>query len=682
MKPIEERVSELENKVQELEYVIRNARLNKYPQQIQRNEEIKHNQVAYQQKIEKTERKPREALVGKYIIGALAPLLLFIGAVSLIGLIWNNLTPEIKLLLISSSGIILTVLGFWLMRKKNNPITAIILGTGAGLLFISILSANMSFNLISNNVTIILASIWAIFFILSSKYTNLFFTTIIAYIGSYISLILGLYLIKGDVDLFVMTMFTTIISFVMIINTIRNKKETEIIINTILISLSYSTILFRCYIDGFSGKETLLVNFITPTIVIIILYILMNVFFRLLDKKTTLFQLIFGLFMTITTAFYIAYVNLNYIDIKALNTLLIFFAINLIQMILNYILLEKSIKHITIYYSIILIINSILINIKLLNNPTGIFIVALLLLVCEKIFKQKNHFRLIGIIILLDSLLLTTNYSNEPIFIIFGILQITLIFYLLFKYKYLNGFKNMDLLKIIGIIVLTLNSFSIIRNIEYIINDNPYMSENIGFLISVISFTVLIKLGYFNKWIEGFNLFNIQNKINIDSKLKTFFYIFSTALYVLGLQQMYDSNIWYQQLISLIGVLIIVLIQSYSLILNKNIKNEILTGVWIGIKYLILSWTIISSFFYLDINSVMYSIIGLVVAIACISFGFKFKVKSLRFYGLVLTIIMVIKFIIVDLSQENSIIRVFALIFGGLICFGISLIYNKLNNKI
>ena len=113
----------------------------------------------------------------------------------------------------------------------------------------------------------------------------------------------------------------------MIINTIRNKKETEIIINTILVSLSFSTILFRCYIDGFTGRETLLANFITPTIVIIILYILMNVFFRLLDKKTTLFQLIFGLFMTITTAFYIAYVNLNYIDIKALNTLLIFFAI-------------------------------------------------------------------------------------------------------------------------------------------------------------------------------------------------------------------------------------------------------------------------------------------------------------------------------------------------------------------
>ncbi|MBC7959974.1 MAG: hypothetical protein H7X94_08915, partial [Vallitaleaceae bacterium] len=55
---------------------------------------------------------------------------------------------------------------------------------------------------------------------------------------------------------------------------------------------------------------------------------------------------------------------------------------------------------------------------------------------------------------------------------------------------------------------------------------------------------------------------------------------------------------------------------------------------------------------------------------------------SLRLYGLILTIIMVVKFILVDLSQENSITRVLALMFGGLICFGISVMYNKLNKII
>ncbi|MDD5935188.1 MAG: hypothetical protein PUC65_06475 [Clostridiales bacterium] len=44
--------------------------------------------------------------------------------------------------------------------------------------------------------------------------------------------------------------------------------------------------------------------------------------------------------------------------------------------------------------------------------------------------------------------------------------------------------------------------------------------------------------------------------------------------------------------------------------------------------------------------------------------------------GLVLTIIMVAKFILIELNEENSITRVLALAVGVLICFGISVIYN------
>ncbi|MGF7145619.1 putative membrane protein [Anaerotaenia torta] len=61
--------------------------------------------------------------------------------------------------------------------------------------------------------------------------------------------------------------------------------------------------------------------------------------------------------------------------------------------------------------------------------------------------------------------------------------------------------------------------------------------------------------------------------------------------------------------------------------------------------------------------------------------GFKLRNKGIRLCGLILTIIMVARFIVVDLNQENSITRVLALIAGGGLCFLISFIYNKLSEN-
>ncbi len=53
-------------------------------------------------------------------------------------------------------------------------------------------------------------------------------------------------------------------------------------------------------------------------------------------------------------------------------------------------------------------------------------------------------------------------------------------------------------------------------------------------------------------------------------------------------------------------------------------------------------------------------------------------------YGLVLSIISVIKLIIIDISYDNLALRAASFLVCGLLCFAISYIYNKLdkNNKV
>ncbi len=703
MKSSEERITELEQRVAHLENIIKKSEIEKSKRvksEIERtilvqNGAIKKRSVELirnqQQEEEKkqtgeqgAESKDKEALVGKYLIGALAAILIFIGAISFISLVWNRMTPEIKLSIITLAGITLTVIGFLLIRTKKNPITSIIIGTGAGLLFIAILSANLAFHMIGNNMSIFLAGIWAVFFIISSRYTNLFFTTVIAYTGSYIALILGLVLMQGDMELLVLILFASSISAVMIYITLKSSKA-ELITSVVLSIVSYATILIRCYLDGFLLSEQLLSSYVAQTAVIIIVYLLMNMFYKMINNTDALpVYLGVSVFTTILIMLYICHLSGNYLKLNAISCYMLFFTANLLQFILNNVFYKRIEKWLTRYYAVVLAATLLLINIKLYEVPTGIILIGLLLAVSGKVFKRETQSFLIGLIILLDSLFLICNYSDNIICSVYGMLQLGLMVYVLWESNSLKKYEKINILKTIGIVVIIINSFGIPSNIINCM-DIPYISKYVdnavGYFIAVIAVIVLLKTGYFKNWkSEQFKFFGINDALENDKAMQVLIYLISTVLYFYGLQGIAFADKVFLQLIFMLAAIAIALIQS-RIILSGNGLNKTFTGIWIVIKYLILTWTILWAFLDLSIVSVAYSIVGLIVAIGSISAGFKLRNKSIRQYGLVLTIIMVAKFIVVDLNQENSITRVLALIAGGSLCFLISFIYNKLSQN-
>lgn len=632
--------------------------------------------------------KDKEALVGKYIIGVLAAVLIFVGAISFISLVWNRMTPEIKLFIISLAGIGLSVLGFRLVRTKKNPITSIILGTGAGLLFIAILSANLVFHKIGNHTSLLLAGIWAVMFIISSRYTNLFLTTIIAYIGSYLTLILGLVLMQGDTELWLLILFTLCISVVMIYTTFK-KNKVESVTSIILSLISFFTILIRCYMDGLFVSEQLLSSYTGQIVAILMIYLLMNMFYKSNNNNNSSINMAFislgiGTITTIWTALFISYLNDRYLNLKIITCCLLFFIVHLIQFILNHIFYKRIEIWLTRYYAIVLVFASIFINVELYQVPTGVILIGVLLIASQKILKGENQPLLIGLIILLDSLFFLSNNSDHLICSVYGILQLGLMGYVLWERVDLKKYAQINALKTISIVVIIINSFRIPSNIINFMNI-PYFSEYVdnavGYCIAVIAILALLKVGYFKNWeSEQFHFFGINDKLEDDKNMQGLLYLFSTGLYFYGLQGIASVDKIFLQLIFTLATIGVALLQS-KIILSNNSENRPFIGIWIVIKYLMLTWTILGAFSELSIISAAYSIVGLLVAIGCIVAGFKLRNKSIRLYGLVLTIIMVAKFILVDLNQENSITKVLALIAGGCLCFLISLIYNKLSEN-
>ena len=125
-----------------------------------------------------------------------------------------------------------------------------------------------------------------------------------------------------------------------------------------------------------------------------------------------------------------------------------------------------------------------------------------------------------------------------------------------------------------------------------------------------------------------------------------------------------------------------IIISIYMFTLNsKNLleKQNMLYGLWVGFKFLLLMIAILNA---LNTINFMLSICCFVFACGSVFIGFMKNYKSLRIFGLILSFISTIKLILFDFNYESSIEQAFSFFICGIICFIISLIYNKLNKNL
>ena len=72
----------------------------------------------------------------------------------------------------------------------------------------------------------------------------------------------------------------------------------------------------------------------------------------------------------------------------------------------------------------------------------------------------------------------------------------------------------------------------------------------------------------------------------------------------------------------------------------------------------------------------------MLIALACIIYGFIARAKGMRMYGLAVIVICTIKLVTVDITAADSLARVMSFIIGGIVCFVISGIYSAMEKKI
>lgn len=85
-----------------------------------------------------------------------------------------------------------------------------------------------------------------------------------------------------------------------------------------------------------------------------------------------------------------------------------------------------------------------------------------------------------------------------------------------------------------------------------------------------------------------------------------------------------------------------------------------------------------------NVNTILLlpRVITMLVALAFVIFGFKRNIKALRIYGLILALVMIMGIVLIDVPSNDLLIKSGALFVGAVVCFAISIGYNIMDKRL
>lgn len=635
--------------------------------------------------VEKKHRRARysESLVGKYFIGALASLLIFIGAASFLAIIWNDISDPMKVGIIFSAGLLLAGAGFFMFKKTaagdpSSTIADIVFSTGSGLIYIAILSSSILFNLFSGLVSLALCLIWSIVLMYLYRYTNRFLCMIIAYMGGYISFWVATPVLREGSNSLILFFFILFLSIAMIYMTYRGNKAK---FSMVLLAVSF---LLGSYImvNDIRTLQSDILNMIS----LLLLFMLKNAIYYVYNTRVSYKgYLLAGVFFALVFAFMRFPQSFVY-DAK----LYLFLAFEIFQFFLNaawYKNISSSLNHL---YSAILYLPLMEFMTDKFDVASGAPVIILLVILARKFWDLKYHNLFVMLFFSADCLRFFS-YESRLMWI-FALVNLILLWYIIQEE---TGYTK-RLMKYFMLLMFLFNSYFISEgillnfpNLSYLQKDEYSMT--ITHVSAAIFILIAYKTNFMKREVEADSVIPMSgrfgNILNTSSYEEYYYsdyigvYIYLVLLYFTGLFFLSVVSSMPLKFVLSLSTLIVMMVQ-LNISLKKFETLEGMAGIWMPLKFLFFVWAVIRSFSDLSVDSLIYSVSGLLIAVISIYVGFKMAIASIRQFGLAITILMVAKFIFVDLHGENSITRVLAFVLGGILCFIISVIYNRLSKEI
>ncbi len=608
-------------------------------------------------------RQDYEKIFGRSFMGIFASVLIFISLIIFATLMLPHLTDAMKLagLYLLSFGLLTA--GFFLSGKNpaNKFYTAVI-GWGAGSLYLSLLLSDLYFKVFGDLVLYALILVWAVFVRYLSKLKSLVFY-IIGQLGILIATILGTVLCvhDGDAEKFlVLTVFYFISAFVFsnaapfpplrqnaaripegaaATKTVFGNNLCGHIFRLLNVFILTTAFLFP---ESFSGPGKAAPEMITIALLLLFLLMEFVLFYREEYECGMAFQI-----LTITA---------SCLFLCLLNRLTEW---------------PQDVFPALVYSLAVILLFYVTFKNAAYRIVSEIFAFLLIWLVCYGSgFLSRHLYMYLTVIpfLLYGGLKKEKTYLYAGIAFVFGFLPLTdgpehLIMVLL-SYGLFCCFasKTDDLpFKLAGYLVLTLAAAMTVSNCCYTFFRQHDISR--GFLkADRITFFVIAGL---HLALSVFQYLGRQKPVEIMT------YAVNGLLMLLGCILLY-GRVW-QIPVILVTVLL------FTVNSRKILQKDVRAGYYVAFKYTLLMVCILGSY---EAASYLVSISLLLFAILSIVFGFYKDAVTFRLYGLVLSIVSVIKLIMFDIRYDSTLENAVSFFVCGLLCFVISFLYNRIDHRL
>ena len=592
--------------------------------------------------------KDLEQMVGKSLMGIFASILIFIGLIFGATLVVPYLNDAVKMCLMYVVSFAFLGAGLYLTHKDdNNKFYLALTGCGVGAVYISLIVSNVYFKVFGDILLYVLIAIWAIGVCVLSKYKNEIFQ-IIGLCGITIAMIFGCNLCIDNND---ESKFLALVIFYIIASTVFyiahfSKEFKKNIVNNVfnLVVVFYLYVSCVDITGGNMGLVKLLVLIIMLTHIGVALYC------KIGDAKYS-----FGIYITL--------------------------AMILLALQLHTVIHTEAVFSCVAWLFCAIVIA--IIEVKSCENDIGpsiangaLTVIALYVLGAEPLLLHHG-----AVIMVILPLILLGYFRNKEIYKYISLIM---------SFIYIFGFDIEVLERLIfGVIILgTIYVFMFIKKDQYnmVFKYLCYILAMV-FLLYVPAFTVKEYIGIegLNNMISlllttGFNIFIMKSCFGNDLENgevedKRLFNIVNTIIMIAGL-----VNISAQYDLIIHFVIICVTLVAFMVNVENFLKKQdnLIGGIYVGFKFTLFMVVVLSSFdspaYFISIGCFIASIISIVI-------GFMKKYKALRVYGLVLSMISIIKLIMVDITYDNNVGHVISFIASGLLCFCISMIYNFIDKK-
>ena len=599
-------------------------------------------------------RKDYENIVGKSWMGAIASILIFISLIMFATLFVPILTDTLKMVVMFTVSIALTLFG--LIKNTKNPKNTFYLALsacGIGAIYISLLLSNVYFKAMNDIALYILILVWAVFVSILSKNRNTLFQ-VIGQSGILIAVILGSVLcirVDDSVKFIVLTVFFILSSVIFMIANYQ-KNFSANMIGLIFNHINAWIILITCIL-----LEHPYMSVISAAFMMFYIAILIGLSFlhMQIDKKY-----IFGIINILNIYQFTRFMYLC-IDHDILINLLII-SIGIVAIIFTEWKFDKTCtdKKILQIFSVILTFSGV-VALEGYANIIGIIILGILLLSWGYYKNDKVYLYSSAIYILVSIV------ETDGNVLLFALTMLYFVCYFTFSIRKKEQYNmKLKIIEYVLCIIAVYGLKDIIANLA--IGDEAI--KMIPFMALCIANMIAMKGRFVMNYCTG--------QKEKASEITT--YVMNVYLMVSALKLIADieSTIWL--IVAILFAVMIFSANSANLLQRyQGEQAELKAGIYIGLKFTILLVTILSS---LEVANLAISIICFLFAIAVIVIGFRFLFKSLRIYGLVISIISVFKLIMIDISYEDMLERAVGFFICGILCFAISLIYNKIDKKL